>query len=95
MTDFGELPAKFDETHKELEKKVAAIVKPAEEEANKEQEKEKEPTDVSYLKGKVGIPDFWVRAVKANKLIWDQVREKDEPIIEHLKHIETETKENE
>ena len=82
MTDFQDLPAKFDETHKELEKKVAAIVKPAEAEADKEPEKT--PLDVSYLKGKIGIPDFWVRALKSNKLIWDQVREKDEPIIEHL-----------
>jgi nucleosome assembly protein 1-like 1 len=76
-----------------LKTKVAAIIKPAESEADKEPEKT--PLDVSYLKGKVGIPDFWVRAMKANKLIWDQVREKDEAIFEHLKHIETETKENE
>jgi len=52
-----------------LKTKVAAIVKPAENEDNKEPEKV--PLDVSYLKGQVGIPDFWVRAMKANKLIWD------------------------
>jgi len=66
---------RFDETHKELEKKVAAIVKPDVEGAEKEEEKI--PTDVSYLKGKAGVPDFWVRALKANRLIWDQVKEKD------------------
>jgi len=32
--------------------------------------------------------------MKANKLIWDQVKEKDEPIMEHLKHVETESMEN-
>jgi len=90
---FGDLTTKFDETHASLGQKVAAIVKPAEKEA--EDKEEKVPTDVSYLKGKAGVPDFWVRAMKANKLIWDQVREKDEPIIEHLTHVETETQEDE
>jgi nucleosome assembly protein 1-like 1 len=32
--------------------------------------------------------------MKANKLIWDQVKEKDEPIMEHLKHVETDSREN-
>ena len=36
---------------------MAAIVKPNE--ADAEPEEEKVPTDVSYLKGKKGIPDFW------------------------------------
>ena len=84
---------RFEESHKELEKKVAAIVKPGEE--PEEKEEDKTPTDVTYLKGKEGIPDFWVRAMKANRLIWDQVKEKDEEIIEHLIHVETETSVNE
>lgn len=83
--------SKFDETHKELEKKVASIVKPA----GQEEEEEKIPTDVNYLKGKDGIPDFWVRAMKSNRLIWDHVKEKDVPIIDHLKHMETFADENE
>ena len=94
MTEFGELVPRFDEAHKELEKKVAAIVKPADE-AEEDKEEEKAPTDVSYLKGKQGIPDFWVKAMKANRLIWDQVREKDEEIMQHLQHVETSTSENE
>lgn len=90
---FDDLIPRFDETHAELEKKVAAIVKP---EGDAEtQEEEKTPTDVSYLKGKKGVPDFWVRAMKQNRLIWDQVREKDEPIMENLIHIETSTFEKE
>jgi len=80
---------RFDEAHKELEKKVAAIVKPAEDPEDKEEDKT--PTDVTYLKGKNGIPDFWVRAMKANRLIWDQVKEKDEEIMEHLLHVETDS----
>ena len=90
--EFGDLIGRFDETHKELEKKVAAIVKPAGEAEDKEEEKV--PTDVSYLKGKAGVPDFWVRAIKANRLIWDQIKEKDQAIVEHLKHVETEASEN-
>jgi len=92
-TVFGDLISKFDTSHAALGQKVAAIVKPAAE--KEEKEEEKEPTDVSYLKGKAGIPDFWVRAIKANRLIFDQVRERDEPIIENLTHVETETQENE
>jgi len=70
MVTYGDLIGKFDENHVILSEKVAAIVKPAEEKPDEEEE-EKVPTDVSYLKGQVGIPDFWVRAIKANKLIYD------------------------
>ena len=41
------------------------------------------------------MPDFWVRAMKSNRLIWDHVKEKDEEIMEHLLHVETEYSENE
>jgi nucleosome assembly protein 1-like 1 len=97
MTEFGQLIDRFEDTHKELEKKVAAIVKPLPTEGAGEEEKEEEkiPTDVTYLKGKKGVPDFWVRAMKSNRLIWDQVKEKDEEIMETLLHIETEASENE
>ena len=97
MVEFPELIPKFDEAHQELEKKVAAIVKPENEAEDKEENKEEEkvPTDVSYLKGKKGVPDFWVKAMKANRLIWDQVKEKDEPIMEHLQHVETIASEDE
>mmetsp|Transcript_4164 Transcript_4164/g.7054 ORF Transcript_4164/g.7054 Transcript_4164/m.7054 type:complete len:280 (+) Transcript_4164:74-913(+) len=90
-TEFGELVSRFEESHKELEKKVAAIVKPEEE----KDEEEKEPTDVSYLKGKQGIPDFWLKAMKSNRLIWDQVKEKDEELIQCLKHVQTDVSEEE
>jgi len=73
MTTYGDLTEKFDTAHQDLEKKVAAIVKPEGEKEEKEEDEEPEkiPTDVSYLKGQKGVPDFWVRAMKANRLIWD------------------------
>ena len=93
LEDFGDLVPKFEETHKELEKKVAAIVKPEGEPESDGEETKKEPTDVSYIKGKKGVPEFWPRAMKQNRLIWDQVREKDEEIMNHLLHVETEQSE--
>jgi nucleosome assembly protein 1-like 1 len=91
LEDYGDLIPRFEESHKELEQKVAAIVKPE----ITEEEPPKVPTDVNYLKGQKGIPDFWVRAIKSNRLIWDQVKEKDQPIFEFLKHVETVQGENE
>ena len=91
--DVSEHVLRFDDSYKELEKKNAAIVKP-ENEKPEEAEEEKVPTDVSYLKGKKGVPDFWVRSMKANRLIWDQVKEKDEEIMQHLKHVETNVSED-
>jgi Nucleosome assembly protein (NAP) len=49
---------------------------------------------VSYLKGKNGVPDFWLKALKQNKMIWDTIKEKDEEIMNNLKHVETITSEN-
>ena len=47
--------------------------------------------DVENLKGKQGVPDFWWRSVKNNQMIFELVKEKDEPILEgHLRNIDTE-----
>merc|ERR1712127_486460 len=89
MTDFGDLPARFDKSHTETEEKVEKLKDEEKDDEAAEDKEDKVPTDTSYLKGQTGIPDFWERAMKANKLIWDQVREKDEPIMKHLKHVET------
>ena len=48
------------------------------------------PTDVKYLKGKDGIPDFWVKAMQSNQLIWEQVKPSDKKIMENLLSLETE-----
>ena len=69
LTDFTSFVPRFEESHMSLEQKVAAIVKTG---AEKEEEsKEKTPTDVAYLKGQNGVPDFWIKAMKNNRLIWD------------------------
>jgi nucleosome assembly protein 1-like 1 len=47
--------------------------------------------DVDNLKGAKGIPDFWFRSLKNNQMIWELVKEKDEEILKHIKHIESET----
>jgi hypothetical protein len=90
--EFGDLISRFDETHKDLEQKVAAIVKQPDQE--EEEEPPVTPTDVSYLKGKEGIPDFWFKAVEQNKMIWSQVKEKDREIMKHLRHVESEVSED-
>ena len=90
-TEFGDLIPMFDAKHKELEEKEAALKKEPQEdkEGQPEEEEEKVPLDVSYLKGTPGIPDFWVRAMQSNRLIWDQAKEKDREILKKLKHIGT------
>ena len=71
---------------------MAAIVT---EEKEEEEPKPNEPTDISYLKGKKGVPDFWHRAMKNHRLVWEQGKEEDEEILTLLKHVETEAGENE
>lgn len=44
---------------------------------------------MSYLKGKVGVPNFWVKGMKAKGLIWFHVKQQDEAILEQLQDIET------
>ena len=46
-------------------------------------------TDVNYLKGVNGIPDFWFRAMKNSQMIFELVKEKDEEVLKNLRHIES------
>ena len=46
-------------------------------------------TDVNYLKGQQGIPDFWFRAMKNSQMIFELVKERDEDILKKLRHIES------
>ena len=66
---------KFDARNAELESKVKA------KESKEADEPEKVPTDVSYLKGKKGVPDFWIRAIKNNKLIMEEMKDNDKKIL--------------
>lgn len=77
-----------------LEKECADIVtkKPTEGKEGKEEEETK-PVEVDHLKGKDGIPDFWWKAIKNNQMVFELVKEKDEEILQHVRHIETERSE--
>ena len=85
---------KFAETHAKLEAhKVEVISKKKEkatEGAEEKPEEELKKVDVDNLKGVTGIPDFWFRAIKNNQMIWELAKEKDEPILAYLRHVETE-----
>ena len=90
--NFTDYKTKFDETKSKLEKECAEIVtkKPADD----KQPEEITPVDVENLKGKDGIPDFWFRAIKNNQMIYELVKEKDEEILKHIKHIDSERSDN-
>jgi len=57
---------------------------------DKDPEEEKKDVDVSNLVGKKGVPDFWFRAIKNNQMIFELVKEKDEDILKHIRHIDSE-----
>jgi len=80
--------SKFAEAHAKLETHHAENVAKAEDKT--ELEEEVKAVDVDNLKDKTGIPDFWWRSIKNNQMIYELVKEKDEPILQHLRHIETE-----
>jgi hypothetical protein len=88
-TDFDAYKAKFDEQHAKYETEHAETV------AKKKEEKEEAPeevkaVDVDNLKGKSGIPDFWWRSIKNNQMIYELVKEKDEAILQNVRHVESE-----
>ena len=89
-TDFASYLPKFDESFKELEKKIESNPDLAKPPIN-----EKKPMDLAYLKGKTGVPEFWIRAMEMNPTIWDTVNEKDDEVLEKLVHVETASSETE
>lgn len=94
LKEFGDFNTKFDESLKTLEKDCADLVtKKSAEEKDKPAEENK-PVEVDHLKGKDGIPDFWYRAFKNNHMVYELVKEKDEDILKHLKHVESERGDN-
>ena len=68
LTELDDYVEKFELIHDDLSKKVASIIT-----TDKDDDK-KEPIDTSYLKNVDGIPDFWLRAIKSNKLLWDNIK---------------------
>ena len=91
-TDFAEYVPKFDASVPALETIVAGITK-ASKDDDDEEEKEHVPTDVSGLVGKVGVPDFWGKAVKNNQILMQAVREKDADVMAHLIDVTAERNE--
>lgn len=57
---------------------------------DKKADEELKVVDVDHLKTVEGIPDFWFKSIKNNQMIYELVKEKDEEILKHVKHIETE-----
>ena len=88
LEEYGDLIPKFEKAHSDLEKKVAAFIKP-EVEAEKHKSSEKKLTNVRYIKGKKGVPEFWPKALKHSILIRNEFREKDKEIMKHILHVET------
>lgn len=89
FNDFTEYKVKFDAAHANLETEHAETI------AKKKEEKEEAPeevkvVDVDNLKGQAGIPDFWWRSIKNNQMIFELVKEKDEPILKNIRHVEAE-----
>ena len=89
-TDYSIYLPKFEESFKELEKRVESNNELAKPPTN-----EKKPMDLKYLQGKTGVPEFWIRAMEMNPTIWDTVNEKDDEILEKLVHVETSSSETE
>lgn len=89
LTDFSEYVPKFEETHNKLESIVSGIVKSEEEAAaDKAEEESKEPINVDHLKEVQGIPDFWEKSIRNNKMIMHCIREADEKLLPSIKSIE-------
>uniref|UniRef100_A0A7S3I5S4 Nucleosome assembly protein n=1 Tax=Favella ehrenbergii TaxID=182087 RepID=A0A7S3I5S4_9SPIT len=87
-TEFDDSCIEFDTTFAKLETAVAGIVKTDDEkEADAEEEKAHEPTNVEHLKEKPGVPDFWSKAIKNHAMLQSVITEKDAPILEHLTNL--------
>lgn len=92
----ADLLPKFEDRHSQVEQDVAKILeeekaKKKDGEAEEEPADDTEKTDVSHLKGKKGIPDYWSRIIKNSKMVMEDANEKDSEIIDHIRNVETDT----
>lgn len=94
----ADLLPKFDDRHTQVEQEVAKILEDEAAKKKKDGEENPEPenndkpsTDVSYLKGKKGIPDFWAKTIKNCSMCMQDANEKDGEILNHVKSVETDT----
>lgn len=60
-----------------------------EKEEEKKEEDDYKPPNLEHLKDVKGIPDFWQKALKNNQMFQEVLKEKDEEVLEFLKHVET------
>jgi hypothetical protein len=96
-TEFAESNKTFDEKyatlathHAEKLSKKKEEETAAEGDKKAEEDEEIKAVDVENLKGQAGIPDFWSRSIKNNQMIFELVKEKDEPILKFIRHVESE-----
>jgi hypothetical protein len=97
-TDFADYTSKYNDNNTKLIEEVAKIEaeekkekKEGEEDKKDDEESEYKKPDLEYLKGIQGIPDFWHKAVKNNAMFSEMIKDKDDSVLKHLKHVETET----
>ena len=92
LTDFSNYVPQFTAAHAKLEVLEAEAVakkKPDDKKPEGETEEDKKP-EVDHLKTVAGVPDFWWKAIKNNQMIYEIVKEKDEAILAHIRHIDSE-----
>ena len=68
---------------------VCAKIQKSDSEKKEDEEDLEKVTDVNYLKGVQGIPDFWFRAMKNSQMIFELVKEKDEEILKNHEGYQT------
>ena len=84
VTEFDELVTEYDKREPLLKEIVDGIqAKKSEEdkEEDAEEAEKHEKTDVSHLKDKQGVPDFWAKAIEGHPMLMQIITEKDKPII--------------
>jgi hypothetical protein len=94
VTEFGTYKTEFATHYAELETYHAENLTKKKSTEEPQEGEEVKAVDVDNLKGNQGIPDFWYRSIKNNQMIFELVKEKDEPILEHhLSNVESEKQE--
>ena len=85
IANYEEYVPTFDKNHESLKTIVAGIIKTdSDKEDDAEEEKEHEKPNVEYLKDFQGVPNFWHKCLKNNKLIQQIIKEKDQDVFDQL-----------
>jgi nucleosome assembly protein 1-like 1 len=75
-------------------KTIVSGIEKTQEEKDEEAEEEKEhtPVDVAYLTNVKGVPDYWVKCLKNNKMCQELIKENDRDAFTKLKSVKVEDK---